>query len=108
PGPKKKNGVSSVSAVSMQFAGANRDAAIAASQALPGHTNYLLGNDPSRWRRTYRSLRGCNTAIFIRELIWISTASKDDWNTILRLAPRLIQPKSSFNLKERALCRLPP
>ena len=51
PGLKQKNGVSSVSAVSMQFAGANRDAAIAASQALPGHTNYLLGNDPSRWRR---------------------------------------------------------
>ena len=51
PGPKKKNGGSSVSAVSMQFAGANRDAEVAASQALPGHTNYLLGNDPSRWRR---------------------------------------------------------
>src|SRR5258708_37220891 len=35
----------------MHFAGANRDAKVAAAQALPGHTNYLLGNDPSRWRR---------------------------------------------------------
>jgi len=35
----------------MQFAGANRNAAIAAVQPLPGRTNYLLGNDPSRWHR---------------------------------------------------------
>src|SRR5438034_9410372 len=38
-------------AVKMQFAGANQNAAIAAVQALPGHTNYLLGNNPSRWHR---------------------------------------------------------
>jgi hypothetical protein len=39
------------SALKMQFAGANQNAAIAAVQGLPGHTNYLLGNDPSRWHR---------------------------------------------------------
>jgi hypothetical protein len=38
-------------AVKMQFAGANQNAAIAAVQALPGHTNYLLGNNPARWHR---------------------------------------------------------
>jgi len=39
------------SAVSMQFAGANPAAQVDAAQPLPGHTNYLLGSDPSRWHR---------------------------------------------------------
>jgi hypothetical protein len=62
-------GSSARSAVSMQFSGANRNAEVAAAQVLPGHTNYLLGNDPSRWHRNipqfarvqYRNLyRGVN------------------------------------------------
>src|SRR5436190_6876893 len=46
-----KAAAQSATAVRMQFAGANRNAAIAAVQPLPGRTNYLLGNDPSRCHR---------------------------------------------------------
>jgi hypothetical protein len=64
PATKASAGGSVRSAVSMQFAGANRDAEVSGMQALPGRTNYLLGNDPSRWHRNipqfarveYRSL----------------------------------------------------
>ena len=64
PAAKAAAGSSARSSVSMQFAGANRDAEVTGAQALPGHTNYLLGNDPSRWHRNipqfarvqYRSL----------------------------------------------------
>jgi hypothetical protein len=64
PAAKVTAGAPVRSAVSMQFAGANRDAEVTGSQALPGRTNYLLGNDPSRWHRNipqfarvqYRSL----------------------------------------------------
>ena len=37
--------------VEMQFAGSNQTAAIAGMARLPGHSNYFIGNDPSRWRR---------------------------------------------------------
>src|SRR5207302_3707569 len=37
--------------LTMKLAGANRGAAIAASDPLPGKTNYFLGDDPSRWHR---------------------------------------------------------
>jgi len=36
-------------AVTMRFLGAGPKSAINASQPLPGHVNYLIGNDPSRW-----------------------------------------------------------
>lgn len=36
-------------ALRMQFADANPTADISAIEPLPGHTNYLLGNDSSRW-----------------------------------------------------------
>lgn len=36
-------------ALRMQFADANPAAAVSAIEPLPGHTNYLLGNDASRW-----------------------------------------------------------
>ncbi len=35
--------------VRMQFAGANPSARIAGTQSLPGHSNYFIGNDSSRW-----------------------------------------------------------
>ena len=53
-----------LSSIEMQFAGANPDAAMSGIGLLPGHSNYLVGNDPSRWihnvpqfsRVHYRSL----------------------------------------------------
>jgi Beta-propeller repeat len=39
------------SAVAMKFAGANPNAQLAGSDQLPGHSNYFIGNDPSRWLR---------------------------------------------------------
>ena len=36
--------------VEMQFNGANQTTAIAGTAQLPGHSNYFIGNDPSRWR----------------------------------------------------------
>ena len=35
----------------MKLAGANPDASLTAADPLPGKTNYLLGNDPAKWRR---------------------------------------------------------
>jgi len=35
----------------MQFEGANPAAVIDASEALPGITNYFVGNDPEKWQR---------------------------------------------------------
>jgi len=36
-------------ALRMTLAGASRNATLAAANPLPGHSNYLLGNQPSRW-----------------------------------------------------------
>src|ERR1043166_1187115 len=38
-------------AVQLGLSGANRDARIEAQDLLPGHSHYLRGADPSRWRR---------------------------------------------------------
>lgn len=35
----------------MKLAGANPNAALTASDPLPGRSNYILGNDPAKWRR---------------------------------------------------------
>lgn len=37
--------------VEMQLAGANRHAEVDGAEKLPGHSNYFIGNDPSRWLR---------------------------------------------------------
>ena len=37
--------------LTMKLAGANRGAAIAGNDPLPGKANYFLGDDPSRWHR---------------------------------------------------------
>src|SRR5262249_9671365 len=39
-----------VTALRLQFTGANSVANLVGLDPLPGHTNYLIGNDPSRWR----------------------------------------------------------
>jgi len=36
--------------VQMKLAGANSGAVLTATNALPGHSNYLLGNNPANWR----------------------------------------------------------
>ena len=41
---------SSKGALRMRFEGSNRAAAIQPEDALAGHANYFIGNDPSRWR----------------------------------------------------------
>jgi len=42
---------SSAPTVIMQFAGANPAADLSGTEKLPGHSNYFIGNDPSRWLR---------------------------------------------------------
>jgi len=39
------------SVVEMQLVGGNSTAGISGVDQLPGHSNYFIGNDPSRWRR---------------------------------------------------------
>ena len=39
-----------VNSIQMKLAGASRNVTVAAGEALPGKSNYLLGNDPARWR----------------------------------------------------------
>jgi hypothetical protein len=38
-------------AVQMQLAGANQKPEMTGADQLPGHSNYFIGNDPSRWLR---------------------------------------------------------
>jgi Beta-propeller repeat len=38
-------------AVEMQLAGANQRPEVVGAEKLPGHSNYFIGNDPSRWLR---------------------------------------------------------
>ena len=42
---------SATSVLRMKLTGAHADAHVAGTDALPGKSNYLIGNDPSRWRR---------------------------------------------------------
>jgi hypothetical protein len=46
-----QSGKAETSAVEMKFAGANPDTQVAGSDRLPAHSNYFIGNDPSRWLR---------------------------------------------------------
>lgn len=40
-----------VSVVRMQLANANPNPDVSGDEPLPGHSNYLIGNDPAQWRR---------------------------------------------------------
>jgi uncharacterized repeat protein (TIGR01451 family) len=40
-----------VESVQMKLAGANPNASVTATDLLPGKSNYLIGNDPSKWKR---------------------------------------------------------
>jgi uncharacterized repeat protein (TIGR01451 family) len=39
-----------IASLQMRIAGSNRNSEITASDRLPGTSNYILGNDPARWR----------------------------------------------------------
>ncbi len=43
--------------IEMKFAGANENAAITGVEPLPGHSNYFIGNDSSRWLRNVPQFR---------------------------------------------------
>jgi uncharacterized repeat protein (TIGR01451 family) len=40
-----------VESLQMKLAGANPNASVSATDPLPGKSNYILGNDPSKWRQ---------------------------------------------------------
>jgi uncharacterized repeat protein (TIGR01451 family) len=40
-----------VQSLEMKLAGANANLRLSATDPLPGHSNYLLGNDPAKWHR---------------------------------------------------------
>jgi uncharacterized repeat protein (TIGR01451 family) len=40
-----------IESVQMKLAGANPNASVTAENLLPGKSNYLIGNDPSKWKR---------------------------------------------------------
>ena len=67
---------SSADVVDVKLLGANRNAQIAATEKLPGHTSYFLGNDPRHWhtnipnyaRLRYRGIyRGIDLAYYGHE-----------------------------------------
>jgi hypothetical protein len=49
--PQRSQGALQEAAVQMQLAGANQQAQMAGADPLPGHSNYFVGNDSSRWLR---------------------------------------------------------
>jgi hypothetical protein len=55
-----KPGDASSTALFMNLAGARQNATASGEDALPGHSNYLVGNDPAKWKRnleTWRKVR---------------------------------------------------
>ncbi|HEV3511521.1 MAG TPA: hypothetical protein VGS05_07435, partial [Candidatus Sulfotelmatobacter sp.] len=46
----RASGPEITAAVHMKLVGANPHSQIAAGRELPGHTNYFIGNDPSKWQ----------------------------------------------------------
>jgi uncharacterized repeat protein (TIGR01451 family) len=42
---------SQIESVQMKLAGANPNASVTAENLLPGKSNYLIGNDPAKWKR---------------------------------------------------------
>jgi hypothetical protein len=49
--PAARPNAAGLSVVSMRLAGASENAEIAGTEQLPGHSNYFIGNDPTRWHR---------------------------------------------------------
>jgi uncharacterized repeat protein (TIGR01451 family) len=49
--PSRQNPATHVESLGMKLLGANPNAKVAAADELPGKSNYLLGNDPAKWRR---------------------------------------------------------
>ena len=47
--------------VSLRFQGANENARMAGREILAGKSNYLIGNDPSRWRKDIPHYAGVHT-----------------------------------------------
>ncbi len=47
---KSAKKVNVVESLQMKLAGANANARVTAAEALPGKSNYLLGNDPAKWK----------------------------------------------------------
>jgi hypothetical protein len=52
---KSKTEAGPQSVVRMKFAGANPEPQIEGADALPSKSNYLIGNDPSKWRQNVAS-----------------------------------------------------
>jgi hypothetical protein len=46
-----QHSASQVSVIRMRLAGAHAPAAVAGIDKLPGKSNYIIGNDPAKWRR---------------------------------------------------------
>lgn len=46
----RQNSAAQIDAVQMRLSGANQAASLTALDRLPGTSNYLLGNDPRKWR----------------------------------------------------------
>jgi len=46
----RKNKKITTETVRLSFVGANKDAKITADEQMPGHVNYFIGNDKSKWR----------------------------------------------------------
>lgn len=47
----KPNAQTLTEAFQMKLVGANRNAAVRGTELLPGKSNYLIGNDPAKWKR---------------------------------------------------------
>src|SRR5262249_10218064 len=45
------------SQLQMKFVGANRNARVKGFEPLPGHQNYLLGNNPAKWQTNVPTFR---------------------------------------------------
>src|ERR1035438_10246945 len=92
--------------VSLQFAGAQKVAGIAGPQ-LPGRVNYLLGDDPKRWRLslpTYESVRYREVYPAI-DVVYRGNQRQMEFDLVLRPGADPKKIRLKFDEIGRAACR---
>lgn len=70
----------------MRVVGARKAPFIAGAQALPGITNYLMGNDPTMWRTSVRTCRQvrCLGAYPGADLVYYGNPQRPEYRFVLK------------------------
>jgi len=97
-----------VESLRMKLAGASLNPSLTATDRLPSTSNYLLGNDPSKWQHNVPQFARVRYENIYPASILLSTAIKGDWSTTFKSLPDPIPPRLSLNSTEPSAsnCRM--